>query len=252
MSDKWSNLLLPRFRYGNIEPPAGGVRRGGYQFYRLVPMDVMEISIGLGIKEYTPEGVEEAIANFWPCVDALVKENVDWLVLGGVPVSSQLGRPRVLGLIEQVQARTGLRLDTPTEAIIAGLKHLGARKVTIASRWADQLNGRLSDYISSAGFEVLHMTSRNQWGKQAFAMSFEEGLGMALDVGREAARNAPDADAIIAPGGAALNLHVIPALEEEFGKPVLTNLSAEIWNALVRPGVIEPIQHWGRLLAGGK
>jgi arylmalonate decarboxylase len=252
MSDTWSKLLTPRFRYGNIEPPAGGVRRGGYQFYRLAPMDVMEISIGLGIKEYTPEGVEEAIANFWPCVDTLAKENVDWLVLGGVPVSSQLGRPRVLGLIDEVRAKTGLQMDSPTEAMIAGLKHLGAKKITIASRWADQLNDRMSEYFSSAGFEVLHVTSRNQWGKQAFGMSFEEGLQMALDVGREAARNAPQADAIVAPGGAALNLHVIPALEEEFGKPVLTNLSSEVWNALVRTGVIEPVRGWGTLLAGGR
>ena len=132
MDDRWTNLLLPRFRYGNIEPPAGGVRRGGYMFYRLVPMDVMEISIGLGIKEYTPEGVEDAIANFWPCVDTLAQEKIDWLILGGVPVSSQLGRPRVQSLIEQVQDKIGVRMDTPTEAIIAGLKHLGAKKVTIA------------------------------------------------------------------------------------------------------------------------
>ena len=252
MPDKWIDLLLPRFRYGNIEPPAGGVRRGGYMFYRLAPMDVMEISIGLGIKEYTPEGVEEAIANFWPCVDTLAQEGIDWLILGGVPVSSQLGRPRVQSLIEQVQAKIGVRMDTPTEAIIAGLQHLGAKKVAIASRWADQLNGRLCEYLGLAGIEVLHITTRNQWGKQAFAMSLEEGLQMALDLGREAAGAAPLADAIIVPGGAAMSLHVIPAVEEEFGKPVLTNLSAEIWNALVRPGVIEPLQGWGTLLRGGR
>ena len=252
MSDTWAQLLTPRFKYGSIEPPAGGVRRGGYQFYRLVPMDVMEISVGLGIKEYTPEGVEDAIANFWPCVDTLVQEQVDWIVLGGVPVSSQLGRDRVQTLAAEVMSKYNIHMDSPTEAMIAGLQHLGAKKITIASRWADQLNGRMSEYFSSAGLEVLHVTSRNQWGKQAFGMSFEEGLQMALDVGREAARNAPQADAIVAPGGAAMSLHVIPALEEEFGKPVLTNLSAEVWNALVRPGVIEPVRGWGALLGGGR
>ncbi|HLG74511.1 MAG TPA: hypothetical protein VK009_29170 [Chloroflexota bacterium] len=251
MSDeKWLGLLQPRFRYGNIEPPGGGgVRRAGYMFYRLVPMDIMEVQIGLGIQEYDPEGVERAIQNFWPCVDALVAEKVDWLVLGGVPVSSQLGRPRVQEFQRQVQEKHGLHLDTPTEAIIAGLQHLGAKKVTIGSRWADQLNSRLKEYIESAGFEVVHITTRGQWGKQAFAMTLEQGLQAALDVGREAVRNAPEADAVICPGGAALSLHVVPALEEEFGKPVLTNLTAEVWNALVRPGVIEPVKNWGKLLA---
>jgi arylmalonate decarboxylase len=249
--EKWINLLLPRFRYGNIEPPAGGqVRRPGYQFYRLVPMDIMEIAVGLGIKDYTPEGVEEAIDNFWPRVSELVEQNVDWIVLGGAPVSSQLGRPRVLELVQQVRQRHGLQLDTPMEAIIAALKHLGINRVTVASRWADQLNNALKTYLESAGVEVLAITSRGQWAGQAFTMSLEQGLQMALDVGREAARLAPDAGAILVPGGAAMSLHTIPALEEEFGKPVLTNLNSEVWNALIRPGVIEPIRGWGRLLAG--
>ncbi|HEX6511964.1 MAG TPA: hypothetical protein VF157_06685 [Chloroflexota bacterium] len=251
--DKWIKLLQPRFRYGNIEPPAGGqVRRPGYMFYRLVPMDVMEVSVGLGIKEYTPEGVEEAIQNFWPCVDMLAPETLDWLILGGVPISSQLGRTRVQGLIQQVGEKTGVRMDTPLEAIIAGLQHLGAKRVTIASRWAEQLNNAMTAYLNAGGIEVVGLTTRNQWGKQAFAMSLEEGLQMALDTGREAAKLAPQADAIIVPGGAALSLHTVPALENEFGKPVLTNLTAEVWNALVRPGVIEPVQHWGTLLRSGK
>ena len=74
---------------------------------------------------------------------------------------------------------------------------------------------------------------------------------MALDVGREAARSFPQAEAIAVPGGAALSLHVIPALEEEFHKPAFTNLSTEVWHDLVRPGIIPPVQGWGRLLAMG-
>ena len=51
------------------------------------------------------------------------------------------------------------------------------------------------------------------------------------------------------PGGATVSLHAIPALEAEFGKPVVTNLSAEIWSALIRPGSIPPVEGWGKLLA---
>jgi hypothetical protein len=29
-------------------------------------------------------------------------------------------------------------------------------------------------------------------------------------------------------------------------------MSAEVWNDLVRPGIIPPVQGWGRLLAGMK
>ncbi|HEY3118796.1 MAG TPA: hypothetical protein VGK54_18800, partial [Chloroflexota bacterium] len=56
------------------------------------------------------------------------------------------------------------------------------------------------------------------------------------------------AEAVWVAGGAAMALHTVPAIEEEFGKPTFTNLSAEVWNGLVRPGVIEPIAGWGTLL----
>ena len=187
--------------------------------------------------------------NFWNCVDRLAKDQVDWMILAGVPIASQLGRPRVLRLIEEVRARTGIQLDSSLEAMLAGLKHLGATRVTISSRWADQLNRALEAYLVDGGIEVSGMTSRGQWASEAFGMNLEDGLRMALEVGREAAAMAPEAEAILAPGGAAMSLHVIPALEEEYGKPVLTNLNAEVWNALVRPGVIAPVQGWGRLLA---
>ena len=68
--------ILPRFRYGVIHPRANEeFQRGpGYQLYRLVPLDVMEISTGLGLGGYTPEGVEKAVGNYWNCVEVLTKK----------------------------------------------------------------------------------------------------------------------------------------------------------------------------------
>jgi len=78
------------------------------------------------------------------------------------------------------------------------------------------------------------------------------GAGANPEVGREAARMAPDAEAILVPGGATMSLHVIPAIEEEFGKPTFTRTSAEVWRNLVYPGIIPPVTGWGQLLASGK
>jgi maleate cis-trans isomerase len=249
--DDQAKRLLPRFRFGAINPRSGGsLHRGpGYQFYRLVPTDVMEISTVLGLEDYTVEKVEKAIANFWPCVDRLAREKVEVIVLGGAPISSQLGRPRVL---RQAQEKTGIRGDAPLEAVIAAMKSLGLTKLAIGSRWAQEINDAMSRYLQAGGIEVVAVTKRNQWGADSAAMSLEEGLQTALDVGREAARLAPEAQAVFVPGGAAMSLHVIPAIEEEFGKPTFTNLSAEVWNNLVRPGVIEPVNGWGCLLAGAR
>ena len=129
---------------------------------------------------------------------------------------------------------------------------LGLKKLAIGSRWADPVNDAIRQYLEAGGIEVAGTTKRNQWASDSFAMTIEQGLAMALDVGREAARTWPEAEAISVPGGAAMSLHVIPAIEEEFGKPAFTNMSAEVWNDLVRPGIIPPVQGWGKLLAGVK
>ncbi|HEU5462924.1 MAG TPA: hypothetical protein VFV82_02280 [Candidatus Binatia bacterium] len=246
--------LLPRFRYGVIQPRAHEEvqRARSYQLYRLLPLDFIEISTGLGLENYTREGVEKAIENYWTCVDRLAKEEVDHIIFSGAPISAMLTRPRVRDLLRQTKERTGISADAPLEALIAAMHHLGLKKLAIGSRWADPVNDAIKRYLEAGAIEVLGMTKRNQWASDSFAMSLEQGLEMALDVGREAARSWPEAEAISVPGGAAMSLHVIPAIEDEFGKPAFTNMSAEVWNALVRPSIIAPVQGWGRLLAGMK
>ena len=112
MNDSTNNLL-PRFRYGVIHPRGHeGVQRGpGYQFYRLVPLDVMEISTGLGLENYTPAGVEKALGNYWSCVEMLAQEKAQVIIFGGAPVSAVLGRARVIDLLRETKARTGVPAD---------------------------------------------------------------------------------------------------------------------------------------------
>jgi maleate cis-trans isomerase len=249
--DEKIQRIMPRFRYGNIMPRGDGrVHRGpGYQFYRLVPLDIVEISTVLGLQDYTVEAVERAIENYWHCVELLVREKADVIILGGAPISAQLGRPRVLQLIKETKERFGTTVDAPIESVLSGMKYLGLNTVAVGSRWGKETNQAVARYLEEGGVKVAAITDRGQGAKEAAAMSFEEGLRTALEVGREAARSAPAADAVFVPGGAAMSLHVIPAVEEEFGKATFTNLSAEVWNNLVRPKVIAPVQGWGKLLA---
>lgn len=245
-----TEALKPRFLWGNISPRNAEVMRGGtYQFYRLVPPDIMEVDVRLGIKDYGKDDIEEAIPNYWRCVDLLGSEKVNSFVLGGAPISAQLGRSRVRQLLSQAEDRIGVPGYAPLEAMIAALEHLGIEKVAIASRWADEVNSALAGYLREGGLDVVGVTTRGQWARQAHELTLEQGMQTALDVAREAVHIAPMAEAILAPGGATLTLHVIPAIEEECGKPVITNLSAEVWNGLVRTQTIAPIQGWGKLLA---
>jgi maleate isomerase len=242
--------LIPRYTWGDMSPRESKVQRGpGYQFYHLVPTDVMLVVSPLGITDYTTDAVEEAIGNFWARVESLQKEHVNNIILGGAPVSAQLGRDRVRSLLGDMEDKTGIPGDGPIEAVIAATQHLGLKKIAVGSRWADELNAKVRAYLEAGGLEVVGVTSRGQWAGEAFAMTFEQGLQTALDVGREAAELDPSVDAVWVAGGAAMALHVIPILEEEYHKPFFTNLSAEVWHGLVHTKVIDPVQNWGTLLA---
>jgi maleate cis-trans isomerase len=246
----WLDRLLPRLRYGVILPGTGGLQRGvDYQFYRLVPTDVMQIGVGLGIRDYSSEGVNAAMDAFWKCVQTLVDEGAQLIALSGVPVSAGLGRARILELMEEVPRRFGVPLHATLEAIVAALEFVGARGIAMGSRFPAETNAAIAVYLREAGIEVLNATARDISLAQARQLGMEDGMRLALEVGREAMRAASGAEALVLPGGATLSLHAIPALEAEFGKPTMVNLSAEIWSAVVRPGRIPPVEGWGCLLA---
>jgi maleate cis-trans isomerase len=155
-------------------------------------------------------------------------------------------------LLRETEEKSGVRCDAPFESLFAAMNHLGLKTIVVASRWVEDVNQGVKAYIEAGGFRVVGMTTRSQWGTDSAAMGLEEGMITALEVGREAARLAPEADAIFVPGGAAISLHTIPALEEQFKKPAFNNLNVEVWNNLIRPGVIPPVSGWGTLLAGGR
>jgi arylmalonate decarboxylase len=206
------------------------------------------MSNGLGLKEYTEAGVEEAMTRYWPCVDEHVSNGAQRVSLAGVPISSQLGRARVLSLLDETQRTRAVVADAATEAIIAGLEHLGIRRIAIASRWAKELNDKLVAYLDEAGIETLAITSENQWAKEASAMSLEYGIMLAAHLGRQAMRQAPAAQGLLLPGGAWRSLAVVPLLEEDFGRPVITNGMARAWR-LIHERIAPPKLGWGTLLA---
>ena len=228
--------------------PIGPDRNPHPQPEPLLPPEVKKIASSIEISDYTKEGVDAAIAKrYWACVDELVAQGANSISLLGLPIASQLGRPRVLELLKETGERTGAFADSHSEATIDAMRHLGMRRIAVASRWSNELNEKLIAYLESADFEVLTVTTANQWAQQAFSMSIEEGIKLAFQLGREAMRKAPQADGLLLPGGAWRSLAAVPILEEDFGKPVVTNPIAQVWR-LISQGVAPPVRGWGRLL----
>ncbi|MGZ8198484.1 MAG: aspartate racemase/maleate isomerase family protein, partial [Burkholderiales bacterium] len=165
---------------------------------------------------------------------------------------SALGRTKMREILAQGQERTGLPCDTDLEAHIATLQHFGATRIALATRWPDAVNEALTRYLVEAGIEVIARRSRARSLQENKVASASADHDLALELGREALRAAPDAQALLMPGGLWFAIHAVPVLEAEFGKPVLLNILSTTWAALntVRDRMpVLPDARWGKVMA---
>lgn len=245
------SIISPWYQLGYIIPHAC-TDMDAYQFYRVAPEGMMLVTTGLNFQGHSLAALENELPLFWQRVDLLAKKKVDRIALSGVPVASFLGRKRMLETLAQAQERSGIPCDTDLEAHIAVLKHLGATRIALATRWHETTTSLLTRYLAEAGIEVIANHSRpSAFSQQRNADAHADHL-LALELGGEALREAPDAQAVLMPGGLWHAMHAVPLLEAEHGKPVLLNILSTTWAALHAAGKrmqVRPDPRWGKVLA---
>ena len=245
------SIISPWYRLGYVIPHLY-TDLDAYQFYRVAPEGMMLVTTGLNLTDYTHAAVDSELPMLRARFDLLAKAKVDRISLSGVPVASVLGRARMREILAEGAARTGVACDTDLEAHIATLEHFEAKRIALATRWPEPVNAALTRYLAEAGIEVIACRSRSrslEENKQARAAADHE---LALELGGEALRAAPDAQALLMPGGLWFAIHAVPLLEAEYGKPVLLNILSTTWAALHAAGarmLHRPDRRWGMVLA---
>jgi maleate cis-trans isomerase len=245
------SIISPWYQLGYVIPHLY-TDMDAYQFYRVAPEGMMLVTTGLNLKEYNLAAVESELPALWQRFELLARKKVDRISLSGVPVASALGRRKMLEILAEAQQRTGLPCDTDLEAHIATLKHLGAEKIALATRWPEAVNSALTRYLGEAGIEVLACVARGRSLDQNKASGAADDHALALELGAQALREAPQAQALLLPGGLWFAIHAVPLLEAGHGKPVLLNILSTIWAALRTAGPRiqqRPDPRWGKVLA---
>jgi arylmalonate decarboxylase len=223
-----------------------------YQFYRVAPDGMMLVTTGLNLKEYSLASVETELPALWKAFDLLKEKNVDRISLSGVPVASVLGRRKMCEILDEGAQRTGIPCDTDLEAHIATLQHFGVTRLALATRWPDNVNNALTAYLQEAGIEVVVCRARGRSLDQNKVSSPLADHELALELGRAALAAAPEAQALLLPGGLWFAIHAVPILEAEFGKPVLLNITSTTRTALAaasQPLKVRPDVKWGKVMA---
>lgn len=178
-----------------------------------------------------------------PAARLLADAKVDVIVFHCTAVSTFA--PELAGRInERIRTATGIPSFATSEAVLAALKHIRARRVTLLTPYIEAVHVREIGFLGAHGIEVsggnhLGINTNTEMGK----LQPDELLAWARD---HASR---DADATFISCTAIRSGQVIDAVERLTGQPVITSNQCMAWHLLRSNGIGDPVAGFGRILS---
>ena len=200
---------------------------------------------GVGVKALTPEGYDAAWDGILPAAMELVAKGVDAIMVIGTSLTFYRGHAAHEDLLARLREATGLPVSTMSEAVVDGLRSVGAKRVAVATAYADEVNGRLADFLRASGFEVLALEG---FGLTGFGDAGDKSEQDIIALSGKAIEEAKKADAVLISCGGLLTLGCAKPIEEQHGVPVVTSTQAAFWSAMRLAGHSGHVSGRGRML----
>jgi len=170
---------------------------------------------------------------------SLVKPSV--IVLAHTASSYALGNAAEAALVARL-SQGGIPFITAFGAVIRALRHLGARRVALATPYSEDATLKSKAHLEANGFEVpAWKTLENVTNIYDETPERAAGLARGVDV--------PAAQAVFMSGTGMPTIEVLGRLEKELGKPVLSSATAMMWDALRTAGYKGAVEGYGSLLS---
>jgi maleate cis-trans isomerase len=236
-----------RARIGSVSPGAANEIKP-FEFYQAAPPGTSLVLTELTVRELTEGAVDEALQNVVGGAIELSRLQADFIIIGGTPlvVMKPVGFEEIL--ISEVQEAVGqVPVATAMSIEVAALRHLGLRRIVVATPWGPKINNPLSAYLERHGFDVLAIAGAGV----PMAVRGSMSATPALELGASLLEQHPEADGLYFTCPNWPTLPAVQLLEDRYGKPVLNAIAAFVWYPLDRLGRFEPVAGRGRLLGGG-
>lgn len=227
---------------GLIVPPAAG----------LVPQDgpmlyggrVKFIARGLGIGAVSPSGFNPVIGAIVDKARELRSAGAQVISLMGTSISFYQGPAFTESLRSAMQEATGVPCTTMSHAIVAALRRLGIQRVAVATSYIDELNSRLVDYLSAAGFAVTAIRGMSITGVKEVAQVPTQAL---VDLAESVYWEDTSAQGVFISCGGLLTLDAIRQLEDRLGVAATASSPAGFWDVVRLGGWDASSPGFGRL-----
>lgn len=210
----------------------------------ILPPGFTLVSTGLNVRAHTPEEFDRAIESLESSLSVFVAEEADCILLAGITLAVQRGYRAEEELVARLTQRLGFPVSTSLRANAEALRHVGAKKIVIATAYLERINEALRRYFEDAGFEVPGIRGLDVSRPVEQAKLPEEA---SYRVARGLFEEHPQADAVLIHGRWRSLAHV-EKLEGEIGRPVVSSTAASLWWALRALGMRLPIEGFGKIL----
>jgi maleate isomerase len=198
------------------------------------------------LRETTADALTEMADDAERCADLLSTADLD-VIAYGCTTGSLVEGP---GYDEEIESRLADAAGAPAVATAASVKRafdaLDIESVAVTTPYVEELNRREAEFLEAAGYEVtdiegLDIERNTEIGTRSPEMTYRR----ARSVDSEAA------DGLFVSCTNYRTFEVIPALERDLGKPVVTSNQATLWDALRKLEVADEIDGLGRLIRQG-
>ena len=194
-----------------VPPEAAAMYPSGVRFQQLA----------VGLRTMTPEGYDQVLERIAPLAKELAGQGAQAIALMGTSLSFYKGAAFNRELTQRITTATGLPAVTMSTAVVEGLRTFGARRLAVATAYADEVNHRLQAFLHEEGFEVLQIKGLGIEKVEDILAVKQDAL---LKFSAGVAESAPGADALLVSCGGLRTLDLIAPLEQRCKVPVVSSL----------------------------
>lgn len=233
-----------RARIGHVAPSRGDVFV--YEFYKVLPDGFMILNTTGTIRRLVDDHLERQLERIEEATVDLAECGAEFIIIGGSPIFTRLGIGSDREIAAKLEAKVGVPVAAGMTCEVEALKHMGLKKIVVATPYPEPLTKRVGDFLSASGFAVLKAEGL---GIERNSELSDQPEHAAYKMARRVYFAAPEADGIFIPCNRWPTISCISVLERETGKPVLSSSLCNIWYALHRLHIKEEIRGHGRLIA---
>jgi maleate isomerase len=240
--------FVPKHRIGFLSP-LSVIDNAAYEFYKLAPPGMIAVMIPIGLGEFSPKDVERVFAPLEKILDKLMERGIDLVLQAGTPLPILIGVEAHDRLIARMAKYTGKPATSTVLSVTRAARHLGIKKIALVNKWSVPMNKTLGEFFAREGVKTGGAVTKELPPSEFVKIAPSDHMELAYELGRAALIQNPDCDGVYLGGGTWLAEPVARKLEQESGKLVICNQTAQMWDILHILKDWHPIPGHNRLLA---